>query len=62
MSDKIDNSEEKETMSSFVIPFSSLLQSFPASGSLPMSQFFISGGQSIGVSASLSVLPKKTQD
>ena len=40
------------TMSSSVIPFSSCLRSFPASGSFPMSQFFSSGGQSIGVSAS----------
>ena len=40
-----------------VVPFSSCLQSFPASGSFPMSWFFISGGQSIGVSASASVLP-----
>ena len=40
-----------------VIPFSSCLQSFPASGSFPMSQYFTSGGQSIGVSASASVLP-----
>ena len=39
------------TISSSVIPFSSCLQSFPASGSFPMSQFFASGGQSIGVSA-----------
>ena len=43
-------------------PFSSRLQSFPASGSLPMSQLFASGGQSIGVSASASVLPMNTQD
>ena len=43
------------TISSSVIPFSSCLQSFPASGSFPMSQFFTSGSQSIGVSA--SVLP-----
>ena len=43
------------TISSSVIPFSSCLQSFPASGSFPMSQFFASGGQSIGVSASASV-------
>ena len=50
------------TISSSVIPFSSCLQSFPASGSLPMSQFFASGGQSIGVSASASVLPMNTQD
>jgi len=45
------------TISSSVIPFFSCLQSFPASGSFPMSQFFASGGQSIGVSASASVLP-----
>ena len=45
------------TISSSVIPFSSCLQSFPASGSFPMSQFFVSGGQSNGVSASASVLP-----
>ena len=41
----------------FVVPFSSCLQSLPASGSFPVSQFFTSGGQSIGVSASASVLP-----
>ena len=45
------------TISSSVIPFSSLLQSFPASGSFPVSQFFPSGGQRIGLSASASVLP-----
>ena len=45
------------TISSSVVPFSSCLQSFPASGSFQMSQFFASGGQSIGVSASASVLP-----
>ena len=45
-------------VSSSVIPFSSCPQSFPASGSFPMSQFFASGGQSIGVSASASVLPE----
>ena len=50
------------TISSSVIPFSSCLQSFPASGSFPMSQFFASGGQSIGVSASVSVLPMNIQD
>ena len=44
------------TISSSVIPFSSRLQSFPASGSFPVSQFFTSGGKSIGVSASASVL------
>ena len=50
------------TISSSVIPFSSCLQSFPASGSFPRSQFFASGGQSIGVPASASVLPVNTQD
>ena len=50
------------TISSSVIPFSSHLQSFPASGSFPVSQFFASGGQSIGVSASTSVLPMNIQD
>jgi len=50
------------TISSSVVPFSSCLQSSPASGSFPMSQFFISGGQSIGVSASASVLLLNTQD
>ena len=50
----------RPTVSSSVIPFS-CLQSFPASGSFPMSQFFASGGQSIGVSASASVLPMNTQ-
>ena len=50
------------TISSPVIPFSSRLQSFPASGSFPMSQFFVSGGQSIGVSASASVLQMNIQD
>ena len=50
------------TISSSVIPFSSLLQSFPAPGSFQMSQFFASGGQRIGVSASASVLPMNIQD
>ena len=50
------------TISSSVIPFSSRPQSFPTSGSFPMSQLFASGGQSIGVSASTSVLPMNTQD
>ena len=50
------------TISSCVVPFSSCLQSFPTSGSFPMSQFFTSGGQSIGVSASASVLPMNIQD
>ena len=45
-----------------VVPFSYCLQSFPASGPFPMSQLFASGGQSIGVSASKSVLPVSTQD
>ena len=47
---------------SSVVPFSSCLQSFPASGSFQMSQFFVSGGPSIGVSVSASVLPMNTQD
>ena len=50
------------TISSSVFPFSSCLQSFPASGSFQMSQFFTSGGQSIGVSASASVLLMNSQD
>ena len=50
------------TISSSVVPFSSWLQSFPASGSFQLSQLFTSGGQSIGVSASMSVLPMNTQD
>ena len=50
------------TISSSVIPSSSHLQFFPASGSFPMSQFFAAGGQSIGVSASASVLPMNIQD
>ena len=50
------------TISSSAVPFSSCLQSFPASGSFPMSQFFTSGGQSIGVSASASVPPMYSQD
>ena len=50
------------TISSSVVPFSSCLPSVPASGSFPMSQFFPSGGQSIGVSASASVLPVNIQD
>ena len=49
------------TISSSVIPFSSCLQSFPASGSFPVSQLFASGGQSTGVSASASVLPVNIQ-
>ena len=50
------------TISSSVVPFSSCFQSFPASGSFQMSYFFTSDGQSIGVSASTSVLPMNTQD
>ena len=50
------------TISTSVIPFSSCLQSFPASGSFSMSQFFTSDGQSIGVSALASVLPMNAQD
>ena len=50
------------TISSSVFPFSSHLQSFPASGSFQMSQLFASGGQTIGVSASASVFPMNTQD
>ena len=49
-------------ISSSVVPFSSRLQSFPASGSFQMSQFFASSGQSIGVSAVMSVLPMNIQD
>ena len=48
--------------SNHVVPFSSCPQSLPASGSFPMSQLFASGVQSIGVSASTSVLPMNTQD
>ena len=51
-----------QTISSFVVPFSSCPRSFPASGSFPMSQLFTSGGQSAGVSASASVLPLDIQD
>ena len=50
------------TISSSVVPFSSCPQSFPASESFLMSQFFASGGQSIGISASVSVLPVNIQD
>ena len=50
------------TISSSVVPFSSCPQSFPALGSFPMTQFFTSGGQSIGVSASASVLLMNIQD
>ena len=50
------------TILSSVVPFSSSLQSFPASGSFQISEFFVSGGQNIGVSASASVLPMNIQD
>ena len=50
------------TISPSVIPFSSCLRTFPASGSFPMSQFFTSGGQSIGGEASASVLPMNIQN
>ena len=50
------------TISFSVVPFSSCPQSFPASGSFPMSRFFVSSGQSIGVSASASVLPMNIHD
>ena len=50
------------TLSSSVVPFSSHLQSFTASGSFPMNRFFTSGGQCSGVSASASDLPMNTQD
>ena len=50
------------TISSSVIPFSFCVQFFPASGSFPMSQFFASSGQSVGASASASVLPVNIQD
>ena len=50
------------TISSSVVPFSSCLPSFPASGSFQMSQLFASGGQRIGASAAASVLPMNTQD
>ena len=49
------------TISSSVVPFSSRLQSFPASGSFPKSQIFASGGQSVGASALMSVLPMNIQ-
>ena len=50
------------TITFSIVPFSSCLQPFPASGSFQMSPFFISGGQSIGVSASALVLPMNIQD
>ena len=57
----IESVMPSKIISSSVVPFS-CLQSFPASGSFPMSQFFTSGGLSFGVSASASVLPTNTQD
>jgi len=51
-----------QAISSFVVPFSSCLQSLLALGSFPMSQFFSSGGQSIGASVSASALPMNIQD
>ena len=59
---KLMSIESLILISSSVVPFSSRRQSFPASGSFSMSQFFASGGQSVGVSASASVLPVNTQD
>ena len=59
---RVSDAIQPSTISSSVVPFSSCLQSVPASGSFPMSQFFSSGGQSIGPSASASVLPMNTQD
>ena len=53
---------EHPAISSSVVPFSSFPQSLPASGSFPMSQLSASGGQSIGLSALVSVLPMNTQD
>ena len=50
------------TSSSSIVPFSSCPRSFPVSGSFPVTQFFTSGGQNIGVSASTSVLPMNIQD
>ena len=50
------------TISSFVVPFAFRLHSFPALRTFPVSQFFVSGGQSIGVSASALELPMNTQD
>ena len=50
------------TISPSVVPFSSCFQSFPASGFFPVSQFFESDGQSVGISASASVLPMNIQD
>ena len=59
---KLMSIESVMPSSHLIIPFSSCPQSLPASGSFPMSQLFVSGGQSIGVSVSASVLPINTQD
>ena len=59
---ELAQTHDNPTSSSSVIPISSWLQSFPASGSFPMSLFFPSGGQSIGATASASVLPINIQD
>ena len=56
------NGDAIQPISSSGVPFSSCLQHFPASGSFPMSQFFASSGQNIGVSASASVFPMNIQD
>ena len=58
----IESVMDYPTISSSVISFSSCSQTFPTSGSFPMSQFFASGGQSIGVSSLASVLPMNIQD
>ena len=62
VSDAIQLSHSHPTISSSAVSFFSHPQSFPASGSVQMSQFFASGGQTIGVSASTSVLPMNIQD
>ena len=59
---KLTSTESVMPSNHLVVPFSSHLQSFPASGSFQMSQFFASGGQSIHISASASVLPMNIQD
>ena len=59
---ELTQTHDHPTISSSVVPFSFRLQSFPASGSFPVSHFFTSGGQSTGVSASASVLPVNIQD
>ena len=58
---ELPQTHDRPTISSYVVAFSSHLQSFPASGSFLMSQFFTLGGQSIGVSASASALPMNIQ-